>query len=100
MDMRRLARKALKQRETSMQSETTIVTDTEVDPAAWIDRRLVELRSELATGEAQMLELDQRRGSLRETMLRISGAIQVLTEMAEATRSTAPIGATNGIHDG
>ena len=45
--------------------------------------RLQELRGEYARGEAQLAELDQRRTALRDTLLRISGAMQVLQEMLD-----------------
>jgi len=47
-----------------------------------IDLRLTELREELATGERALAELDQRREHLVTSMLRISGAVQVLEELA------------------
>ncbi len=46
-----------------------------------MEKRLQELRSEFKTGEAQLEELDRRRAQLRDTLLRISGAIQVLEEL-------------------
>jgi hypothetical protein len=46
-----------------------------------IEQRLLELREELVHGQQQMAALDQRRQELRDTMLRISGAIQVLEEL-------------------
>jgi ABC-type transporter Mla subunit MlaD len=46
-----------------------------------LEKRLQELRSEFKTGEAQLEELDRRRAQLRDTLLRISGAIQVLEEL-------------------
>jgi prefoldin subunit 5 len=46
--------------------------------------RLAELRAELAKGREQLARLDAQRAELRDTMLRISGAIQVLEELAEA----------------
>jgi prefoldin subunit 5 len=46
-----------------------------------IERRLQELRKEFKMGEAQLEDLDRRRAQLRDTLLRISGAIQVLEEM-------------------
>lgn len=46
-----------------------------------IERRLQELRKEFKTGEAQLEELDRRRAQLRDTLLRISGAIQALEEL-------------------
>lgn len=50
--------------------------------------RLTVLRQELAAGERQLEALEQRRGELRATMLRISGAIQVLDELLAEARST------------
>ena len=44
-------------------------------------KRLEELREELAQGRIQLDALDRRREDLRETMLRIAGAIQVLEEL-------------------
>lgn len=46
-----------------------------------MEKRLEELRREFKTGEAQLEELDRRRAQLRDTLLRISGAIQVLEEL-------------------
>lgn len=45
------------------------------------EQRLVELRQEYETGQAQMRALEQRTRDLRETMLRISGAIAALEEL-------------------
>lgn len=42
--------------------------------------RLGELRREYAAGEAQMAALEARKAELSQTLLRISGAIQVLEE--------------------
>jgi len=43
--------------------------------------RLIELKKELEKGHQQMALLEQRRQELRDTILRISGAIQVLEEL-------------------
>jgi prefoldin subunit 5 len=43
--------------------------------------RLIQLKKELEKGQQQMALLDQRRQELRDTILRISGAIQVLEEL-------------------
>jgi prefoldin subunit 5 len=57
--------------------------------------RLVQLKKELEKGQQQMALLEQRRQELRDTILRISGAIQVLEELqaqsaeAERDRQTA-----------
>jgi len=43
--------------------------------------RLIQLKKELEKGQQQMALLDQRRQEMRDTILRISGAIQVLEEL-------------------
>ncbi|HEY6352715.1 MAG TPA: hypothetical protein VI636_25240 [Candidatus Angelobacter sp.] len=43
--------------------------------------RLTQLKKELEKGQQQMALLEQRRQELRDTLLRISGAIQVLEEL-------------------
>ena len=45
-----------------------------------LQNRLKELKAEFEAGKKQMVQLDARRAELHETMLRISGAIQVLEE--------------------
>ena len=47
-----------------------------------IEARLAELRTEFETGQRMLAELEEKREKLRESMLRIAGAIQVLEEMA------------------
>ena len=42
--------------------------------------RLEKLREEFNQGQSQLLQAEARVRDLRETLLRISGAIQVLTE--------------------
>jgi hypothetical protein len=44
-------------------------------------RRLRELRSELNLGEAELQALVRRQQELRDTVLRISGAIRVIEEL-------------------
>jgi len=43
--------------------------------------RLMQLKKELEKGHQQMALLEQRRQELRDMILRISGAIQVLEEL-------------------
>jgi hypothetical protein len=45
-------------------------------------RRAAELAEELRKGREEMARLDARRAELRDTMLRIGGALQVLEELA------------------
>ncbi len=54
-----------------------------------MEQRLAELRRELDRGQQQMAVLDQKRGELRDTLLRISGAIQVLEELTAARNGSA-----------
>ena len=48
--------------------------------------RLEELKKEYETGQARLRELEAEAAYVRETMLRIAGAIQVLQEMLEAEK--------------
>ena len=45
-----------------------------------LERRLEELKKEFGTGQARAIELDKQQATLHQTLLRISGAIQVLEE--------------------
>jgi uncharacterized protein (DUF3084 family) len=51
---------------------------------ARLRRRLEELRREQASGLEALAELQRKEQELRTTLLRISGAIQVLEEMLES----------------
>lgn len=46
-----------------------------------LDKRLTELKTEYDSGQQVLAELEERQASLKGTMLRISGAIQVLEEL-------------------
>jgi uncharacterized coiled-coil protein SlyX len=46
-----------------------------------MEKRLEELKSELASGEKLLAELQAQQASVQQTMLRIAGAIQVLQEL-------------------
>ena len=52
-----------------------------------LNQRLAELTTELECGQRMMAELESRQLKLRESMLRISGAIQLLRELLGATDS-------------
>lgn len=48
-----------------------------------LEKRLEELRAEFEKGKATLQELEAKTSSVREMMLRLSGAIQVLQEELE-----------------
>lgn len=48
-----------------------------------LQQRLDELKIEFEKGQAKLQELQQQQTHLHETLLRIGGAIQVLTELLE-----------------
>lgn len=45
-----------------------------------LQARLEELKREFETGQARLRELESQEAQLRQTLLRISGAVQVLEE--------------------
>ncbi len=49
--------------------------------------RLESLREEFANGEQKLADLNAQTAQLRDTLLRISGAIQVLEEELNAAES-------------
>ena len=48
-----------------------------------MNERLAQLRAELEKGEHKLRQIDRERQEVRDTMLRISGAIRVLEELLE-----------------
>jgi prefoldin subunit 5 len=56
-----------------------------------MNERLAALKQELEKGQHQMTLLDQRRHELRDTILRISGAIQVLEELQAQVSPVVPV---------
>ncbi len=46
-----------------------------------LERRLDELKKEFEAGQTRLRDLEMQQAHLRETLLRISGAIQVLEEL-------------------
>ena len=57
-----------------------------------IQSRIAVLKSEFETGQAKLQELELQQSRIRETLLRISGAIQVLEEMLESKQSRGRTG--------
>jgi hypothetical protein len=55
-----------------------------------IEARLAALRREYAAGETQLRRQEQQVNSLRETLLRISGAILVLEELLSSSVTDTP----------
>ena len=55
-----------------------------------LEQRLNELRAEFESGQKMLAELGARQTTLRESLLRISGAIQVLEEELAKERKQEP----------
>ena len=55
-----------------------------------IERRLQQLRAEYRKGEERLVELEHESSSVNSSMLRISGAIQILEELLEQDPSKTP----------
>lgn len=58
-----------------------------------LEKRLAELKQEYESGQKMMTELETKQNNLRDTLLRISGAIQILEEEL----SEAPNAEQNGV---
>lgn len=59
-----------------------------------LQQRLQTLKTEYEAGQKMLAELEAKQTSLRETLLRISGAIQVLEEtLAEPDGDTSELSA-------
>ncbi len=59
-----------------------------------IEGRLKELKCEFESGQKMLADLDAKQSNIRTTLLRISGAIQVLEELIAA--ENGPAGKGNG----
>lgn len=58
--------------------------------------KLRELEVEYRKGEQMLAELDGKRAEIRDTLLRISGAIQVLRELAGGESQPTKVLAMSG----
>jgi predicted nuclease with TOPRIM domain len=54
-----------------------------------LEKRLTELKSEFEAGQKMMTELESKQSNLRDTLLRISGAIQILEEEINRVNETS-----------
>jgi ABC-type Fe3+-hydroxamate transport system substrate-binding protein len=57
-----------------------------------LERRVGELRAEQEKGQQVLAELDAQQAELRQTLLRINGAIQVLEELLADAADPAATG--------
>ena len=55
-----------------------------------IQERLAALRKDFEAGQARLKQMETEQAYLRETLLRISGAIQVLQEIVEQDPARRP----------
>ncbi len=63
-----------------------------------LEQRLAALKAEFDAGQKLLTDLEQKQANLRQTLLRISGAIQVLEEeLGKTTTETAPPDKTNNV---
>ena len=55
-----------------------------------LEQRLDQLKAEFESGQKMLAEYEAKEAALRETMIRISGAIQVLEEELNESGSVEP----------
>ncbi len=56
-----------------------------------IEERLSALHGEFKAGQEILADLEQKQATVRTTLVRISGAIQVLEELLERDRKIEPL---------
>jgi hypothetical protein len=61
-----------------------------------VSKRLGELKEEFESGQTKLREVERQEAYLRETLLRISGAIQVLEELDRLRVETPDAAERNG----
>lgn len=77
-----------------MNAHVQALRDASAADRSPVARRLEELRQDWTTGQRRLESLDAERQRLRETLLRIAGAIQVLEEINGEDRPVAGTDAT------
>ena len=60
-----------------------------------LEKRLAELKKEFEAGQTRLRELETEQAYIRETLLRISGAIQVLEEALGHNTNADEVAATS-----
>lgn len=55
-----------------------------------LEQRLKELKAEFESGQKMLADLESKQANLRDTLLRISGAIQVLEEVLAEENGQEP----------
>lgn len=58
-----------------------------------LEHRLAELKKDFVEGQARLQELESQQALVRDTLLRISGAIQVIEEMLSGASGDGTDGA-------
>jgi chromosome segregation ATPase len=53
-----------------------------------MEQRLKELKAEFESGQKMLADLESQQANLKNTLLRISGAIQVLEELLAKTQAS------------
>ena len=63
-----------------------------------IRQRLQALRQEFEAGQKMLVDIETQKADLQQTLLRISGAIQILEEiLAEETAAEKVLAGENGV---
>jgi prefoldin subunit 5 len=62
-----------------------------------LEARLMVLKEEYQKGQGQLVALEQETANLRNTMIRISGAIQVLEELLGEKESEGSLPVNNSL---
>jgi predicted nuclease with TOPRIM domain len=60
-----------------------------------LEQRLKQLKAEFEEGQKMLADLEARQANLKTTLLRISGAVQVLEELLAGTEARTPADSTS-----